>query len=175
MRSELPILFFEPSAELGDRSSFIKVVVTLFAIALRQSTNDCEYWIEYMKSIFKYILLVSETCKGEISSKDNKTLLACGKFILGFVYLHIEEDIGEEKRQALLDGICALLKCLFKLYQSQEPRREKKPQFSLSLSIPPPPVVSAIVNKLLMNGQLLHAEEIQRMGHSDFSEVYDLV
>ena len=79
-----------------------------------------------MKSIFKYILLVSETCKGEISSKDNKTLLACGKFILGFTYLHIEEDIGEEKREALIDGICGLLKCLFKLYQSQEPRREKK-------------------------------------------------
>jgi hypothetical protein len=90
---------------------------------MKQADTNTDFWITYVAQIFTCVLVTSELCRNEISSKDNKALLSCGKFVLGFLALHYEEDIGDQKRDCLLAGISSLLKMLFKLHLNSSESR----------------------------------------------------
>ena len=109
-KADIQILIFEPQGELKSRGWFIKNILHLSCLALK-SSNSLTPWLSVIDRIIKFILLVSESSKKQISNSASKVFTSCVIYAMGFLESMISEGTGEVRR-----SLCKILKYIFSIY-----------------------------------------------------------
>lgn len=109
-KADIQILIFEPLGELKSRGWFIKNVLHLSCLALK-STQCFDPWLSVIDRIIKFILLVSESSKKQLSNSAIKVFTSSVIYSLGFLVSMITEETGQVRKT-----LRKILKYIFSIY-----------------------------------------------------------
>ena len=109
-KADIQILIFEPPGELKFRGWFINTILHLSCVALKTSSST-KPWLSVIDRIIKFILLVSESSKKQLTNGAIKSFTSCIIYAVGLLASMIKEETGVIKK-----SLSKILKYIFSIY-----------------------------------------------------------
>jgi hypothetical protein len=170
-KADIQILIFEPPGELKQRGWFIKTLVHLTCIALK-TTKNISPWLSVIERLIKFILLVSESSKKQLSNSSVKVFTSCVIYSVGFLINLVYEESGNVQ-----ETLVRIFKYIFSIYVHSSRRYSqgiisnmiKKPFQSMNVC---EEVVLALTETL---GEEMELNNLANLMDSGFMALYDQV
>ena len=175
-KTDLQMLVFEPPAELRNRGVFIKLVTHLVCISVKATldTDNVHLWLSITERITKFILLISESAKKQMSSQASKAFTSCVLYIARFLTSLLHTASEDFTHSLLQKCLVTVLKCVFSVYFHESPSL-KDSGIKKLISFQNSTVTEDIVACIMEQFSNFSIDYLQNLFQDNFEELENLV